>query len=471
MESDLEPALPAGTLLTERYRIVRKIGRGGAGEVYEARDEVLQRDVAVKVLRPGPHGSSRDVERLRREARAAVALRHPHAVDVHDLVIGRGDQTFLVMELLEGRTVREVVADEGPFSPDMAAIVGDQLLDALASAHALGLVHRDVKPDNVMLLARARPEDAPFVKVLDFGAVKVSFADPCLPKLTATNVVLGTWQYVAPEQVRGQEIDGRADVYSVGATLFFALTALRPHQAADAERVTFAMSNDPTPSVRTLRPDVDEELARIIDGALAKELADRWSSAAAMRVALRAWLARGRPAMSPRGMSLAASLSVPRVGRWREPVREESANDVVSSFDRVPTLLDEGEGEGSMSGSFMTRRMDLASGSVPYVTSSADELRTVTMRASSRDVPVATTQHTLVIDPALVHVPTPPETFAKALPMALQALPLPPALPTARGATRSSAPLAKQVASRAFLVLGGAVLFVLGLLGGGVVFR
>lgn len=466
MESDLEPALPAGTLLTDRYRIIRKIGRGGAGQVYEARDEVLARNVAVKVLRPGPHGSSRDVERLRREAQAAVALCHPHAVDVHDLVIGRGDQTFLVMELLEGRTVREVVAEEGPFSPEMAAIVGDQLLDALASAHAIGLVHRDVKPDNVMLLTRARSEDAPFVKVLDFGAVKVSPAVEGMPKLTATNVVLGTWQYVAPEQVRGEEIDGRADVYSVGASLFFALTALRPHQAADAERVTFAMSNDPTPSVRTLRPDVDEELARIIDGALAKDLADRWSSAAAMRVALRAWLARGRPTTSSRGMSLAASLSVPRFARHRE---EENANDVVCSADRLPTLLDDAS-SGSISDSFMTRRMDL-SGAMP-LPAAADEMRTVTMRASSRAVPVASSPHTLVIDTTRVRIPTPPEAFVPALPSALQALPLPAALPTFRGGSpRSTPPLARQLASRAVLVLGGAVLFVLGLLGGGVVFR
>ncbi len=399
---DVASDLDAGTFLASRYRLVRKIARGGAGQVYEARDELLGRAVAVKVLRPGVKGSSRDVDRLRREARAAVALRHENVVEVLDLVIGAGDATFLVMELLEGRTVREIVAEDGPFSPELVAVVGSQLLDALDAAHGHGLVHRDVKPDNTIVIEELG--QAPRVKVLDFGAVKTSVPAPDdVVRLTASNVVLGTWQYVAPEQVRGDVLDGRADVYAAGATLFFALTALRPHQAANAERVAFAVSDDPTPPVRSVRPDVDDDLAAIIDRALAKDLGLRWASAAAMRDALRAWLA-GRRAASTRTIL--------------DPFEGAAENDVVSSAGRPP----------------------------PTIFDSVEESR-VTQLVPSR---------TLVLDPAVL------AAAARALPVdAPQTLVM----------TRKPAPRVRAALSRALLVACGALLFVLGLLGGGVVFR
>lgn len=437
--------------LADRYVVVRKIGRGGAGEVYLARDELLGRDVAVKVLKPASRGSS-DVERMRREARAAVALRHPNAVQVHDFVRGRGTPTFLVMEFLEGRTVREAVAEHGPFSPDMAARVGEQVLAALAAAHSLGIVHRDVKPDNVMLVQRARAEETPFAKVLDFGAVKLTSPADEVPKLTATNTVLGTWQYVAPEQIPGGRVDGRADVYSVGATLFFALTGLRPHQAADAECVTFAMSNAPTPPVRTVRFDVDEDLAAIVDRALAKDLGERWASAADMRVALRAWLAR-RVALGPLTVEQALRSSVTGTGGPRASGRvasDDGSDDVVTSLAPAVTRPEASEacrrGDRRDAPPAMTERIDLASRAAPI------SRRSDTLELGRAIARVATLR--IVRAPAAW-----PATVANVAP-----------IHTVHPARMALTSRTGGAALRTVLVFGGALLFALGLLGGAAVF-
>jgi len=236
--------------------------------------KVLRRDL----LKHGPF-----LARLRREARTAASLKHPNIVEVLDLVLEE-DVAFIVMELLEGSALGGLITKAAMMDQRHVARIGKQVLVALDAAHGAGLVHRDVKPDNIFIAVANGVETA---KLLDFGLVKVH--DTTEDKLTATNAVLGTWQYMAPEQARGEEADARSDVYAVGACLYYALTKKRPYQAADMEASLFALSHNPCPPLQRLRPDVDDGLADVIERALEKDILRRWQSANEMLAALGPW--------------------------------------------------------------------------------------------------------------------------------------------------------------------------------------
>ncbi len=272
-----------GTLLAGRYRIESVLASGGMGVVYAARQLPLDRAVAVKVLRHDLLKHGPFLARLRREARTAASLKHPNIVEVLDLVLEE-DIAFIVMELLEGTSLGGLITKTATLDQRHVARIGKQVLTALDAAHTAGLVHRDVKPDNVFMAVENGVETA---KLLDFGLVKV--VDGAEDKLTATNAVLGTWQYMAPEQARGEEADARADVYALGACLYYALTKKRPYQAADMEASLFALSETPAPPLRMLRPDVDDALAEVIERAIEKDMLRRWQTAAEMLDALAPW--------------------------------------------------------------------------------------------------------------------------------------------------------------------------------------
>lgn len=259
---------PLGSLLGGRYRLVRMLGAGGMGVVFEADDETMERKVAVKVLRAQLLSSGPFVERLRREARAIASLRHPNVVEVYNLDV-TPDLAFLAMEMLRGEPLGAALKNGPPMPVKEIAEIGCAMLEALATAHEAGLVHRDVKPDNVFL---ADVHGVRTVKLLDFGLVK-SEVDSSV--LTATGTVLGTWQYMAPEQAHGLVVDGRADVYSTAACLYYALVGKRPYQAADMEASMFALSEVPAPSLAGLRPDVDTAFCRVIERGLDKKVAQR----------------------------------------------------------------------------------------------------------------------------------------------------------------------------------------------------
>jgi serine/threonine-protein kinase len=291
VSSELGP----GSLLGGRYRLVRLLGRGGMGSVWEATQEDLRRKVAVKLLDPALAADPQQVERFRREALAAAALGHSNIIAVTDFQWSAGEPPFLVMELLAGESLGARIEREGPLPVPTVAFVAAQLLDALGAAHAAGIVHRDVKPDNVYLTSLSGVHDV--VKVLDFGVAKLD-GDA---KLTQSGAMVGTPAYMSPEQTRGEAIDARADLYAVGAAMYRALTGRLPFEAPTMPAMFVAIATRPPPPVSAWRGDVPTGLVAVIDRAMTKDPAARYQTAAEMRAALAPWSSLGpsTPAPSP----------------------------------------------------------------------------------------------------------------------------------------------------------------------------
>lgn len=263
---------PPSDTVAGRYRITARIASGGMGEVYRAFDTNLKRTVALKIL-PFDHAARPGgVDRFRAEAQAAARLSHPNVVQVHDW--GESGATyFMVMEFVRGRNLREILGARGPLPPRQAADVMLEVLDALDAAHARGLIHRDVKPENVMVTGDGR------VKVADFGIARAVEAQ------TMTGGLLGTVAYVAPEQVRGDRIDPRADLYSAGCVLYELLTGHRPFTGEAASVLNQHLtSRVPAPSLE--RPEA-EPLDEVVAKATHPDIANRYSSASEMKDGLR----------------------------------------------------------------------------------------------------------------------------------------------------------------------------------------
>ena len=209
-------------MIAGRYTLEREVGRGGMGAVWLGRDDVLGRDVALKRIGMAPGGSTPDLARAEREARLAARLNHPHVVAVYDLVT-EGDEQWLVMEYVEGATLTELVQRNGALSPDRAAPLLRQAADALAAAHSAGIVHRDVKPSNILVAADGQ------VKLSDFGIARAE-ADA---SLTQTGLVTGSPAYLSPEVASGQQATPASDVWSLGATLYYTLAGRPPYDVGD----------------------------------------------------------------------------------------------------------------------------------------------------------------------------------------------------------------------------------------------
>ena len=255
------------------YEILEKLGEGGMGVVYKARDPRLKRFVALKVLPPDVAADEGRKARLLREARAASALSHPHIVVVHDIVHD-GERHFIVMEYVEGKTLSQLIP-EGGLSLTDAVAYAEQIADALQAAHAAGVVHRDLKPGNVMVDQRGR------VKVLDFGLAKHTDGDPDVDadtrsrRLTEAGVILGTLAYMAPEQAVGERSDQRADIFSFGVLLYEMMTGVQPFRGKNAAALVHELVYAAPRPVRELAPAVPESLARLVHAALEKQPADR----------------------------------------------------------------------------------------------------------------------------------------------------------------------------------------------------
>jgi serine/threonine protein kinase len=249
-----------------RYVLQEPLGRGGMGAVWRARDEVLKRTIALKEVQipPALEGSDGDNvnERVLREARAAARLSHPSATTVYDVFEDDG-RTFIAMELVDAPTLGQIVAEHGPLEPDEVARIGLALLDALDAAHAVGMVHRDVKPDNVMVTDNGQ------VKLTDFGIASVK-GDP---RLTMSGVILGSPSYMAPEQADGKGAGREADLWSLGATLFFAVEGHAPFRKDSPIATLASVVGDPIPE----SPRAGA-LTPVIAGLLAKDPAERATS-------------------------------------------------------------------------------------------------------------------------------------------------------------------------------------------------
>jgi hypothetical protein len=257
-----------------KYRIIEKIGRGGMGVVYRGVDETLDRQVAIKAISPELVEDDL-VRRFRAEAVTLAKVNHPNIATVFEL-FRDDDRLLMVMELVSGQTFEQLIERTGPMSVERAASLTGQILDALGHAHRAGIVHRDLKPANLMLT------DAGIVKVMDFGIARVSGTE----RMTSDGFMVGTPAYMAPEQVRGEDVDGRTDLYAVGVVFYRLLTAKLPFKAETAVAMIHSQLNDqPTPA-RQLRPDLPEWLDATLMRALAKRPADRFQTADEFRAAL-----------------------------------------------------------------------------------------------------------------------------------------------------------------------------------------
>ena len=280
-----------GQSLAGRYLLGQRIGRGGMGVVYRARHAELDRDVAVKLLRPELLRVEGAVARFRREARAVAQIESPHVVKVYDHGIS-SDRAFIVMEHLDGRSLRDLVAS-GAVEPARAIELACQILAALDEAHGRGIIHRDLKPENIYLESGPRPGVGPpeQVKLLDFGLSKimgpVSWTDT--GGLTASGVLIGTPSYMAPEQIRGtDEVGARSDLYSVGVVMYEMLTGVRPFVAASTLAVLMMHDRQAPIPPRKRRPElaISADLEAIVLRAMSKKPNDRFESARAMQQAL-----------------------------------------------------------------------------------------------------------------------------------------------------------------------------------------
>jgi tRNA A-37 threonylcarbamoyl transferase component Bud32 len=275
------PVVP-GRLLGARYELIRPIARGGMAEVWEGRDAILRRAVAIKVLQTHLAADVTFVERFRREAVTAARVAHPCVVATYDAGVDAGT-AFIVMELVEGQTLRQLLTASAPLAPGLAVAIAQQIADALANAHRAGLVHRDIKPANILLCDDGA--GALRVKVTDFGIAKVGAeigAD-----LTQIGTVLGTPKYLSPEQVEGRvEPDSRSDLYALGVVLFEMLTGRPPFSGQTAMATALSHLRDPPPHVSSLRPEIGAGLDAFVGRLLSKSPADRPGTAIAARLEL-----------------------------------------------------------------------------------------------------------------------------------------------------------------------------------------
>lgn len=274
-----------GRTLDGRYLLEDEVASGGMGSVWRARDQVLGRPVAVKVLHDRLAGEPDILERFRREAVAAARLSHPNVVRVFDTGIDEG-VCFIVMELFEGTTLHERIREDGPLPPAEAVRVVRGVLQGLAHAHREGVIHRDVKPANVLL------DRSGMVKVTDFGIAKAAFATT---DLTTTGDLLGTARYLAPEQVAGGTIDHRADLYASGIVLYEALTGRAPFEGeSHIATATMRLAGEPSPP-GTLRPGISRGLDAATMRALAREPDQRFQTAEEMNAALERTVSSDHP--------------------------------------------------------------------------------------------------------------------------------------------------------------------------------
>src|SRR5213078_714069 len=260
-----------GTLISDRFRLEEKVGAGGMSSVYRAFDPTLERWVAIKLMHRDISTDPDQLERFRREARAVASLSHPHIVTVIDAGEDEG-APYIVFEYVDGETLKERIRSVGRLPVPEAVAYAIEIGRALSCAHSHRLVHRDVKPQNVLIDPDGR------AKVTDFGIARSLEAQG----LTATGRVLGTTDYVSPEQALGEDVGEQSDIYSLGVCLYEMLTGEVPFRADSQVGVAMRHVKDPLPDVQERRPEVSAALASIVDRATSKERSNRYASAEEM---------------------------------------------------------------------------------------------------------------------------------------------------------------------------------------------
>src|SRR5262245_41266497 len=300
-------ALQTGQIIESKYRIVRLLGEGGMGAVYEGENVRIHRRVAIKILHSNVAENVDAVARFEREAQAAGRIGSDHIVEVIDLGnLPEGDR-FMVMEYLDGESLSQRIQSRGRLTPQDAAQVMIQLLEGLGAAHGAGIIHRDLKPDNVYLI-RSRRGQADFVKILDFGISKFNKLNKDSGmSMTRTGAVMGTPYYMSPEQAKGsKEMDHRSDLYSAGVILYEAITGQVPFNAETFNELIFKIVLEAPPPPQQLVPGLDPAFSSIMQKAMARDPNDRFQSAQDFAAALHAWVGSGQ------GVAVAPTAPMPQ---------------------------------------------------------------------------------------------------------------------------------------------------------------
>lgn len=295
---DRESATPklaslTGQVLDQRYSIIRKLGEGGMSYVYQAQEVDSGRAVAVKILIPRLSRDPASVERLRREATIATRLNHPNVCPILRLGETPDRLIYLVMPFLEGEPLSEHETRRGPFPVSDGIPLLVQICHGLEHAHELQIIHRDLKPENIMLVPDSSIPTGFRAVVMDFGLAKERRAAPDVVKLTATGIVLGTPEFMSPEQIRGKPLDGRSDIYAVAILAFELFTGQLPFTGKSSQETMIARLRGAPTALRDLRADLPAKLEAVIAKSLAVNPADRYSSMAELAHAFEASVSTG----------------------------------------------------------------------------------------------------------------------------------------------------------------------------------
>ena len=339
-----------GQVLAGKYRIDDKIDEGGMGCVYRATHVLMEKVIAVKVLHPALAADDKIVARFTREAKAASRISHPHAINVTDFGESENGIVYLVMEYLRGRTLKDIVRTGGPMSLRRTVEIVRQVAGALDVAHAEGVVHRDLKSDNIML---EEATGGDWAKVLDFGIAKIQQTERSVhetdPGLTAPNLIIGTPQYMSPEQCsQASDIDARSDIYSFGVIVYEMLAGHVPFSGDSPTGIMMKHIQEPPPSILDERKDLPEEVGRVVARALAKRPEERFQTAGELSLALAEAAAAAETSLTG-AAAAAAVLDTDRIGSPtspNEPTRTTSVHDddeatVVSAGHKPAVIMSE----------------------------------------------------------------------------------------------------------------------------------
>lgn len=319
-----------GHAIDRKYRMDAMLGAGGMGTVYRATRLLIGDSVAVKLLHPEQVADAQAVERFRREAQAAARLKHHNAVTIYDFGVSDDGLVYLVMELVEGRSLRDVIKQEGPLTPTAAAEIFKQVCAALDEAHRHNIIHRDVKPDNIMV---ETTPDGLNVKVLDFGIAKLRDLAITASSLTQTGSVVGTPHYMSPEQCLGEELDHRSDIYSLGVVLYEALTGILPFNSPTPAALVVQQVTQPPPRPRSINLSISPSVEAVVLQALEKSRDARPATAGALARQLSAAVQSGTAGAPQTRANLAAATSTtaavaPGLAPAVEPSLPESSGSV-----------------------------------------------------------------------------------------------------------------------------------------------